>query len=509
MGTDVFSLIAAYEASPLVEYAEPNYIYRAIGDAKSDLSQTSLVAAGSIMPNDDLFDQQWGLNNNGDWGNKEDADIDAPQAWKITKGSSKIVVAVLDSGVDYKHPDLDKKRILTNIDKDYINKDNDAMDDHGHGTYVAGIIAARTNNNEGIAGVCWNCKILPIKVLDKQGAGSTESIAKGIQYAGSKKARIINMSLGMAPNCGCSKTLAKSINYAYEKGSLLIAASGNDGVKDGISYPASSPRVLAVGATDAKDVEADFSNRNKKLNIVAPGVEIYGLDLRKKDPQYQSANGTSAASPFVAGTAGLILSKKPKMKNGQVWLTLTKNTDKTVKGVKNGRLNAYKALKKPSKKNYQAPKDKCSGEPTCTPGCGAEVSLIGEQHYLDNIQFLRALRDEVLRSHVVGKEIVRVYEQHRLEVALILVTDEAFRQEVRNTLLLWMPALQAVYGSSNASVVITDEHIAATHALLDGFAERGSPALQADVAQVRSLLDAAILLEGADITTLWDSAQEQ
>jgi Subtilisin-like serine proteases len=264
------------------------------------------------------------LNNTGQTGGRADADIDAPEAWDITTGSSSVLIAVIDTGVDYNHPDLRGGRVRTDIDRDFVNNDEDAMDDHGHGTFVAGIAAASANNELGIAGVCPGCQMLPIKVLTKDGKGSADGVARGIQYAAQAGARIISMSLGVPSKCGCSQTIARAINYAFERGSLLIAASGNDGDKQRISYPASSPRVMSVGASDHNDQEASFSNRNSYLDIVAPGKDIYSL---KSGGGYVTESGTSAATPFVSGAAGLIWSVNPQLSNVQVWWRLYHSAD--------------------------------------------------------------------------------------------------------------------------------------------------------------------------------------
>jgi len=230
----------------------------------------------------------------------------------------------VDTGVDYNHPDLRGGRVRTDIDRDFVNNDEDAMDDHGHGTFVAGIAAANTNNAQGIAGVCPGCQVLPIKVLTKDGRGSADGVARGIQYAAQAGAKIISMSLGTPSKCGCSQTIARAINYAFDRGSLLIAASGNDGDKQRISYPASSPRVMSVGASDHNDQEASFSNRNSYLDIVAPGKDIYSL---KSGGGYVTESGTSASTPFVSGVAGLIWSVNPQLSNVQVWWRLYHSAD--------------------------------------------------------------------------------------------------------------------------------------------------------------------------------------
>lgn len=180
IGTDIFAMISEYQRDPVIAYAEPNRIYTT-----------------ADFPDDADFNKQWALNNTGQTGGGLDADIDAPEAWDIEKGKPTVLIAIVDTGVDYNHPDLSSGRVRTDIDKDFVNGDDDAMDDHGHGTYCAGIAAADTNNTLGIAGVCQGCQILPVKVLDNEGSGTAESVAQGIHYAAEAGAEIISMSLGL------------------------------------------------------------------------------------------------------------------------------------------------------------------------------------------------------------------------------------------------------------------------------------------------------------------------
>jgi subtilisin family serine protease len=344
-GADVETAIRRYAADPNVEYAEPNLVYEA---AKT--------------PSDPSFGQQWGLSNTGQASGKKDADIDAPEAWDVQTGKPEVIIAVLDTGVDDHHPDLAGGKVLTALGRDFVNNDNDASDDNGHGTWAAGIAAAGSNNAIGMAGVCWGCRILPVKVLDAAGKGTAESIAQGIQYAASQNARIINMSFSYKSECGCSLTMARAINFAYEKGSLLIAAAGNDADKQQTSYPAASPRVLAVGSLDRQNREAAASNRDDDLDILAPGVDIFSLDLSARSPQYRTASGTSAAAAFASGAAGLVWSARPQLHNDQVWEILRNTADRLTSSAA-GRLNARGALTGAARHGFPAGRDTCSSEP--------------------------------------------------------------------------------------------------------------------------------------------------
>lgn len=275
-------------------------------------SPTTVKAQSAIDVQDPLGNQQWYLSQMG-----------MSQVWgDYGTGSSGITVAVLDTGVDYTHPDLEGKIIKG---PDYVDKDYDPKDMHGHGTHVAGIIAAGLNNSQGIAGLAPQTRVLAIRVLDEKGSGSLFNIAKGIAYAANNGAQVINLSLGSPPGGGAMKTLANFLaSYAERKGSLIIAAAGNSG--SAIGYPAAASKFLAVGAINEDSYLASFSNRGPELDIVAPGVNImstfptYPVTANESGlPQnYASLNGTSMATPMVSALAAMILSKNPYLKPTQL-----------------------------------------------------------------------------------------------------------------------------------------------------------------------------------------------
>ncbi len=318
---DIMSLISDYENLDFVEFAEPNYVYTI-----------------NKIPNDPQFGSQWGLNQ------ENDCDIDAPKAWDIETGSSDVVVAVVDTGVDYNHEDL-KDNIFRDSNGDVIgynfvgNNDN-PMDDHNHGTHCAGIIGAVGNNNVGISGVCWDISIMPVKVLSSSGSGSASGVADGICYAADNGADVISMSLGGSQN---SQTINNAINHAISKGVVLVAAAGNDNTQSK-SYPAGNEDVIAVAATNRNDDKASFSNYGDWVDVAAPGVSILSTLI---DNDYGSYSGTSMACPHVAGLIGLILSKKPSLSVDEVRTILRSTTDElnSNKPIGTGRINAYKALK--------------------------------------------------------------------------------------------------------------------------------------------------------------------
>ena len=300
---------------PEVVYAEPNY------------GRTILRT-----PSDPLFGQQWHLSN-----------IQAPAAWERTTGTS-ILVAVLDTGVSPTHPDLQGR---IGAGRDLFNGDGDPRDDEGHGTHVAGLIAANGNNGVGGAGVCWNCVILPVKVLGARGRGNDATIAAGIRYAVDQGARVISMSLGGPEE---SRTLRDAVAYAAERNVLMVAASGNDGTRGTqLNYPAAYPGVIAVSATDERDALATFSTSGDFVDIAAPGVNILSTFWSPRGDTYAVASGTSEAAPLVTGAAALLFSTRPELTALQAAELLEASVDDVdVPGrdaqTGYGRLNAARAV---------------------------------------------------------------------------------------------------------------------------------------------------------------------
>lgn len=296
------------------------------------------------------------------WG-LPDADIDAPEAWDIETDCPDVVVAILDIGVDYTHPDL-ATNIWINVDEipansidddqngyiddirgwDFANNDNDPMDDFGHGTLNSGVAGAIGNNDIGIIGVAWNCKIMPVRVIDDEGWCSSSVIAEGIRYAADNGADVISMSFG-ADDPDDTNIMLDAVNYAYSIGVFLCAAAGNDG--DNKLIPAAYDNVTAVGWTNQKDKAHDLSNYGDWVDIAAPGTLIYSTDtLQDASDDYFFYGGSSAACPMVAGVAALLLSKDPSLTPDEVKSLLCNNVDSYSgdKYIGTGRLNAYKAL---------------------------------------------------------------------------------------------------------------------------------------------------------------------
>jgi subtilisin family serine protease len=251
------------------------------------------------VPADPMYRKQWGLTK-----------IHAPAAWNIEVGETRsVTVAVIDTGVDVNHPDL-KQKLLSGFNS--VANSTDVQDDHGHGTHVAGIIAASTNNAVGIAGVSWGARILPIKSLDKSGAGSSCAILAGVVFATSQHVDVINMSLGGPGHC--SAAVQEAVNAAHAADIAVVAAAGNSGFSFNTpSTPANCDHVLAVAATDQRDRAAAFSNFGDYVDLSAPGVEIVStiIDTKTGAHSYAALSGTSMASPMVAGLAALIGARHP------------------------------------------------------------------------------------------------------------------------------------------------------------------------------------------------------
>jgi subtilisin family serine protease len=248
-----------------------------------------------VYPNDPYYytyGYQWGLNK-----------VRAPEAWALSTGQG-VLIAVLDTGTDYNHPDLSGK-VRTDIAWNFVNNNNDARDNNGHGTHVSGIAAAATNNSRGVAGMGWDASILPLKVLDSGGNGRTDQLISAIYYAADHGARVINMSLGGPYSC--LSDLQAAVDYAYSRGALLVAAAGND-YKNQTVFPANCAHVLGVAATGYYDTLASFSVTGTHVSVAAPGTSIYSTLW---GGGYGYMQGTSMATPFVAGLAALVYARFP------------------------------------------------------------------------------------------------------------------------------------------------------------------------------------------------------
>jgi subtilisin family serine protease len=359
------------QMSNLVKYAEPNYEIKLDDPTVFSVSDALLRESESnpVTPNDPKFSEQWALNNSGQNGGKANADVAALKAWIKTQGSTDVVVAVLDTGVDYKHTDLaanmwfrpdnvpqyrDQELGTFNDLQGFNAADNlsDPMDDNGHGTHCSGIIGAEGDNDEGIAGINWKVRIMPLKFMGRGGFGTTKDAIEAINYAIDRKrngvnVRVINASWGSTVY---SKALEDVIRAAGEEGILFVAAAGNNGSSNDRSphYPSNYnlPNVISVAALDRNDNLASFSNFGvKTVHIAAPGREILSTWL---GDEYREASGTSMATPYVAGLAGLVLASEPKLSVEKLRERVLKSVDKldSLEGKveSGGRINAGKAL---------------------------------------------------------------------------------------------------------------------------------------------------------------------
>ena len=365
---NVEETISAYENDPRVEYIEPDYIITLDDVEKTSPTQenSATITPQTTTPNDPDYPQLWGLNNTGQSGGTPDADIDAPEAWDIQTGNPNLVIGVIDSGVDYNHPDL-VNNIWTNpgeiagdgIDNDnngYIDdvrgwdfayNDNDPMDVYGHGTHVSGTIAAKGNNSVGVTGVAWNAKIMPLKFLGDGGYGNTSDAILALNYATAKGVKLTNNSWSGG---GYSQALYDAINTAGQQGALFIAAASNQSQNNDTTpaYPASYdlPNIISVASTTNTDGLSSFSNYGlTSVDLGAPGSQIYSTT---PGGNYDTYSGTSMASPHVTGGAALVWSQNPTWTAQQVKNRLLDTTDpisalsgKTVSG---GRLNINNAL---------------------------------------------------------------------------------------------------------------------------------------------------------------------
>jgi len=308
--------VARFKNNPNVEYAEVNGIWEAFHETGE-----------TLVPNDTYFNgYQWNMKK-----------IDGPGAWFITQGSSSVRIAILDTGIKSSHEDLGGKVVSS---KNFTTSKT-VEDKYGHGTHVAGIAGAVTNNGKGVAGVGFNCSLMNGKVLGDNGSGAWSWVASGITWAADNGAHVINMSLGGSSG---SETVSVAVDYAWNKGVVLVAAAGNNGTSDP-SYPAFYSNVIAVAATDQNDNLASFSNFGSWVDVAAPGVDILSTYIRYRPP-YTFASGTSMASPHVAGLAGLLASQGKGNTNIRAAIETTTDNAGSYP-IANGRINAHRAVDVP------------------------------------------------------------------------------------------------------------------------------------------------------------------
>jgi subtilisin family serine protease len=342
-GVDVKAAAQALQAIGTVKYAVPNYI-RSV----------------TLSPNDEQYvgQQQWGVTQ-----------VKAEQAWDITTGSESVIIAIVDTGTAH-HPDLDGKIVGG---WDFVNNDNDPTDDFGHGTYTAGIAAAASNNGQGIVGMSWGSKIMPIKVLSSRGSGTDETIARGVHWAVDNGAKIINASLGGSED---TPVQLEATEYAASHNVLFVASAGN--TPDGRpKYPAGYEKVLAVGATGRADTFTGFSSFGGYVGVSAPGVGILSTGWDDGNLDYEYGNGTSASAPFVSGIAALVWSVNPSLTAQDVRTIIEDSSDDLGDPGRDehygyGRVNAFRAVQmaqqgpRPSHTPTPVPQVSSTPQPTGT-----------------------------------------------------------------------------------------------------------------------------------------------
>jgi thermitase len=325
------AVLHALAADPRVEFAE----------------RDQTVAITNTTPNDYWWPSQW-----------SQVKTRTNVAWDLTAGSSSVVIAVLDTGIDLSQPDLQGKLVAG---YNVLRGGADPADDNGHGTWAAGVAGAASNNSIGVASYCWRCSLMPVKVLGADGSGTMSNVAAGITWASDRGARVISMSL--AGTTGTS-TLQSAVQYAHAHGVVLVAASGNYG-NASPTYPAAYPEVLSVAGSDPNDALYSWSDYGSWVKLAAPGCNY----TTGRSGWYGSFCGTSAATPAVAGIAGLAFSYAPTTSNTMVESAIESSAVKLGSAVTYGRVDAYGTLLA-----LGAPAASGSPSPTMTPAPSAAPS---------------------------------------------------------------------------------------------------------------------------------------
>jgi thermitase len=337
----IVQVLAGQESQVLQQLTQDSFIQNA---------EPSYYQHVLFVPNDTFFKNQWGLNNTGqvimnNVGTPHD-DINAEAAWDVSKGTG-IKVAILDTGIDLSHPDIASKVVGQKI---FVTSSID--DRFGHGTHVAGILAANTNNGQGVAGVCPDCQLLIGKAMDDNGLGDTSVISQAITWAADSGAKVINLSEG---GDVLTQTQQDAVNYALSKGAVVVAAAGNNGSNQKF-YPAAMSQVVSVGAVDNNDQLTSFSNFGTWVSVAAPGQDIYSTlptknyamqNIETLKLNYDYLSGTSMAAPIVSGIAALVWASPYGTSNTAVIQRIETTVDKiagTGTDWQYGRVNAAKAV---------------------------------------------------------------------------------------------------------------------------------------------------------------------
>lgn len=378
---DIISVIHKLTESAVFDFVEPDFISYGSGTMGIQTMEiVSEILPFATTPNDPFFARQWGLHNNGSFTLSPataDADVDMIEAWDITTGSSSIKMAVIDSGISTTHPEFSGRILLNtaessnNLDDDtngfiddlqgwdFVNNDNNPTDDHGHGTNVSGIAMANANNSIGYAGVDWNCKLLPIKVLDNNNSGLNSNIIASFYYAMNREVDLISISIGSA---GFSTAYQNAVDLTNSLNITVIACMMNFNNSTPY-YPAAFANVIAVGSTNPNDNRTNpffwsatsGSNFGPHIDVIAPGNYSYGLSHTSNTNYNTYWGGTSQATPLVAGVASLMLAINPSLTPAEIKAILRNtaqdqvgNPIEDIAGFDNyygaGRVNANNAL---------------------------------------------------------------------------------------------------------------------------------------------------------------------
>ncbi|GAB4162322.1 MAG: hypothetical protein Fur0021_36450 [Candidatus Promineifilaceae bacterium] len=462
LDTDVWRMAADFNLNPLVEYAEPVYLAQAM--------QTP-----NLIPNDPLLP-----------GDYAPFQVKLPQAWDLSTGHPLLRIAMLDTGVDYNHPDL-AGNTNTAIDYDFVDMDNDAMDGDGHGTGTASVAGAVTNNALGMAGTCWNCDLIPIRVGGESiipglppviHFGSLE-VAQGIEYAATLQARVINMSLGGQ----CSYLWADTVNFAYDAGSTLVAAAGN--IVPFVVHPAKFERVIAVSATNSDGEFDTFSSYGPELDLAAPGI-----DIRYATPGggYGIGSGTSYAAPRVAGTIALMVARNPDLTNAEIRQIL-RNTavDLGDEGFDIyygfGLLDAFATVEQ-----ALTPPDEIYNPPEAVCGCLLEEVVPSTPANQGRLDTLRRFRDEILQTSPYGQQLTELYYRHSAQVAGLLFHDPRLAKQLLDLLAGGEPLITSLL-NQDGQAKLSRDLIVKTDTFVHILASRANPELRQDLLQAWDRLD--------------------
>jgi subtilisin family serine protease len=323
-GLSVIQCVAQLQHHPLLEYVEPD----------------GVGTGGATIPNDPNFSSQWHHKN----GARPSAAIQTPAAWDITRGATNIIVAVLDTGLAASQPEF-TNRVMHGYN--FVTPGTNTADDNGHGTAVAGTLAANANNGVLVAGVDWRCRLLPVKVMDQDNSGYYSWWAQGVDFAASNGARVINLSAGGDTT---DTTLRRAITNAIARGVVFVTITHNNGANV-ITFPGNLTNCITVGATDALDRRCGFSDYGPQIDLVAPGTNIYTVS-RSGTLEYW--RGTSFSAPMAAGVCSLLASVRTNLTHEQARLLLCAGAEDRVGEATDtpgfdqyygwGRLNAYNSL---------------------------------------------------------------------------------------------------------------------------------------------------------------------